>query len=63
MARPARSLKKQFQAAGVSPWERGGPLVYSGGQLVFVPGLGIDVRVMALPGQAQVTLRWTPASP
>jgi len=44
MARPARSLKKQFQAAGVSPWERGGPLVYSGGQLVFVPGLGIDVK-------------------
>ena len=58
IARPARSLKKQFQAAAVPAWEREGPLVYSGGQLVFVPGLGIDARVIGLPGQRQVTLRW-----
>lgn len=58
--RPARSLKKQFQSAAVPAWEREGPLVYSGGQLVFVPGLGIDARVMALPGQPQVALRWLP---
>ncbi|RQP22154.1 tRNA lysidine(34) synthetase TilS [Piscinibacter terrae] len=56
--RPPRSLKKQFQAAGVPQWERAGPLVYSGGQLVFVPGLGLDARVIGLPGQPQVTLRW-----
>jgi tRNA(Ile)-lysidine synthase len=58
MQRPARGLKKQFQSAAIPAWEREGPLVYSGGQLVFVPGLGIDARVMALPGQPQVTLRW-----
>lgn len=56
--RPPRSLKKQYQAADVPAWERGGPLVYSGGQLVFVPGLGIDARVQAAPGQPQLGLRW-----
>lgn len=58
IGRPARSLKKQYQAADVPAWERDGPLVYSGGQLVFVPGLGIDARVLALPGQPQLRLRW-----
>lgn len=58
IGRPPRSLKKQFQAAGVPAWQRGGPLVYSGGQLVFVPGLGLDARVIALPGQAQASLEW-----
>ncbi|WP_413816613.1 tRNA lysidine(34) synthetase TilS [Piscinibacter gummiphilus] len=58
VGRPARSLKKQYQAADVPAWERDGPLLYSGGQLVFVPGLGIDARVLALPGQPQLRLRW-----
>lgn len=39
-------------------WERDGPLLYSGGQLVFVPGLGLDARVIGLPGQALLKLRW-----
>lgn len=58
IGRPARSLKKQYQAANVPAWGRGGPLVYSGGQLVFVPGLGIDARVIGLPGQPQLGLQW-----
>ena len=58
LGRPPRSLKKQYQAAGVPAWMRDGPLVYSGGQLVFVPGLGLDARVIALPGQAQALLSW-----
>ena len=58
IGRPPRSLKKQFQGAGVAAWERTGPIVYSGGQLVFVPGLGLDARVIGLPGQPLVTLRW-----
>jgi tRNA(Ile)-lysidine synthase len=58
LGRPARSLKKQFQAAQVPEWERNGPLVFSGGQLVFVPGLGVDARVLALPGQPQLGLHW-----
>ncbi|MES1161441.1 MAG: tRNA lysidine(34) synthetase TilS, partial [Rhizobacter sp.] len=61
IARPPRSLKKQFQDAGVPAWERTGPLLYSGGQLVFVPGLGLDARVIGLPGQVLVTLRWEPS--
>lgn len=63
LGRPARSLKKQFQAAALPAWARQGPLVYSGGQLVFVPGLGLDARVLALPGQAQVLLSWQPEAP
>jgi tRNA(Ile)-lysidine synthase len=58
IGRPARSLKKQYQAAAVPEWQRAGPLVYSGGQLVFVPGLGLDARVLALPGQVQLDLSW-----
>lgn len=61
IGRPARSLKKQFQAAAVPMWERNGPLVWSGGQLVFVPGLGLDARIVGLPGQAMVALRWEPS--
>ena len=41
----ARSLKKQFQAAGVSAWQRDGPLLYSGDQLIFVPGLSTSATV------------------
>lgn len=58
IGRPPRSLKKQFQDAGIAAWERDGPLVYSGGQLVFVPGLGLDARVVGLPGQPLVALHW-----
>ena len=58
IGRPPRSLKKQFQSAGVPEWERAGPLLYSGGQLVFVPGLGLDARVLGLPDQPLVMLRW-----
>ena len=60
IGRPPRSLKKQYQAAAIPASVRNGPLLYSGGQLIFVPGLGIDARVLALPGQAQVNLEWHP---
>lgn len=62
LGRPARSLKKQYQAAGVPAWLRDGPIVFSGGQLVFVPGLGIDARVIGMPGQAQMSIEWEPAA-
>jgi tRNA(Ile)-lysidine synthase len=62
LGRPPRSLKKQYQMAGVPAWQRDGPLVYAGGQLVFVPGLGLDARVIGLPGQSQVTMQWKPRS-
>jgi tRNA(Ile)-lysidine synthase len=55
---PPRSLKKQYQLAGIAVPERQGPLVWSGEQLLYVPGLGIDARAAAEPGQSQLTLRW-----
>ena len=60
--RPPRTLKKQYQALGVGAPERGGPLLYVGDALVYVPGLGIDARQRAAPGVAQVALRWVPAT-
>jgi tRNA(Ile)-lysidine synthase len=60
--RPARSLKKQFQAAGIAPWQRWAPLLYCDGRLVFVPGLGIDASALARTGQPQARLDWLPAA-
>ncbi len=59
--RPPRSLKKQFQAAGIPAWARDAPLlVAADGMLLFVPGLGIDARALAAPGRARVGLEWLP---
>jgi tRNA(Ile)-lysidine synthase len=56
-----RSLKKQYQAAGVPAWRRGGPLLWTeDGQLIFVPGLGVDARLWAAPGEPQLGLAWVP---
>jgi tRNA(Ile)-lysidine synthase len=56
---PPRSLKKQFQGAGVPAWQRDAPLLFSAdGRLLFVPGLGIDARALAAPGEAQCALAW-----
>jgi tRNA(Ile)-lysidine synthase len=60
---PPRSLKKQFQAAGLSAWQRDAPLLFSAdGRLLFVPGLGIDARALAAPGEAQCALAWVQQS-
>jgi len=57
----ARSLKKQYQAAGLPAEARGGPLLFdAAGELLFVPGLGIDARAWAPPGTPQWALRWIP---
>ncbi|NML17393.1 tRNA lysidine(34) synthetase TilS [Azohydromonas caseinilytica] len=53
-----RSLKKQYQAEGVPSWQRGGPLLWHGDALLFVPGLGIDARLWAPPGTPQFALEW-----
>ena len=56
----ARSLKKQYQAAGMPAWAREGPLVFSDDQLLYVPGLGFDARHLAPPGTPMLGLRWVP---
>lgn len=58
-----RSLKKQYQARAVPARQRDGPLVWAGQRLLYVPGLGIDARALAPPGQAQRGLRWLPDMP
>jgi tRNA(Ile)-lysidine synthase len=43
--RPRRTLKNLFQEAGVPSWARERtPLLFCGDDLVWVPGLGVDVR-------------------
>ena len=43
--RPRRTLKNLFQEAGVPSWARlRTPLLFCGQDLVWVPGLGVDVR-------------------
>lgn len=59
--RPARALKKQYQAAGVPQWARGGPLIWSGERLLFVPGLGVDARCLLGENEPQWGLEWVPA--
>ncbi len=55
-----RSLKKAWQEAAIPAWERAGPLLFDGEQLVFAPGLGLDARVLAAPGETQFSLQWEP---
>jgi tRNA(Ile)-lysidine synthase len=61
--RPARSLKKQYQALGLAPWDREGPVLRDrDGALIFVAGLGVDARALAAPGERQFSVQWV-ASP
>jgi tRNA(Ile)-lysidine synthase len=62
----ARSLKKQFQARGIAPAERTGPLLFSAdGALLVVPGLGSNGAHWADPGQGRLAVHWRqgPAPP
>lgn len=59
---PARSLKKAFQEAGLAAAARAVPLIFARGQLVFVPGLGLDARALAGAGavEERLQLDWQP---
>jgi len=57
--RPRRTLKHLLQEAGVPPWERERlPLVYCGGALAFVPGIGVAAALQAGPRERGVALSW-----
>ncbi len=58
-----RGLKKQFQAAGVAPSARAVPLLWADGELVAVPGLGVDARARAPAGVPQVAVEWIGPAP
>ena len=57
--RPRRTLKNLFQEAGIPPWERERlPLLFSGADLVWVPGIGADVRYRAAAGATGTLPEW-----
>jgi tRNA(Ile)-lysidine synthase len=56
---PRRALKNLLQEAQVPPWERRRlPLLYCGGELAWVAGIGTDVRFAARPGAGACRLTW-----
>jgi len=58
--RPRRTLKNLFQEAGIPPWERERlPLLFSGEELVWVPGLGIDARFQARADAQGLVPEWS----
>lgn len=59
--RPRRSLKKLMQEAGMPPWLRARlPLVWCGGALVAVPGIGVDCGWQAAPDETGLALAVRP---
>jgi tRNA(Ile)-lysidine synthase len=57
--RPRRTLKNLFQEAGVPPWERDRlPLLVCGDDLVWVPGLGVDVKYRAAENAVGILPEW-----
>ena len=57
--RPRRTLKNLFQEAGVPPWERDRlPLLTSGDDVVWVPGLGVDVKYRAAKNASGILPEW-----
>ncbi|MBT9491138.1 MAG: tRNA lysidine(34) synthetase TilS [Paucibacter sp.] len=56
-----RSLKKVYQALGIPAWQRGGPLLFAGDALLYVPGLGLDARFWAAAEEPQMSLVWRSA--
>ena len=59
-ARPSKTLKRLFQDAGIAEFERGRlPLLWRDGELIFVAGLGPDVRFTDSDGE-RVAIEWEP---
>lgn len=59
--RPRRKLKSLLQEALIPPWDRDAlPLLFSGEQLVWVPGIGIDCEFQVSPGKIGLVLTWEP---
>jgi tRNA(Ile)-lysidine synthase len=59
--RPRRTLKNLFQEAGVPAWERDRvPLLFSGDELVCIPGIGVDARWRASPERFGWVPEWRP---
>ena len=58
--RPSRTLKRLYQDAGIADFDRARlPLLWRDGELIFVAGLGADVRLTDRDGE-RVTIEWQP---
>ncbi len=58
--RPSRTLKRLFQDAGIPEFERGRlPLLWRKDELIYVAGLGADVRLTDRDGE-RVVIEWQP---
>ncbi len=56
--RPTRSLKNLLQEAGMPPWQRQRlPLLFSGENLAFVPGVGAACEYQAVGGEIGVVVK------
>lgn len=57
--RPRRTLKNLFQEAGLPPWQRDRlPLLFCGEDLVWAPGIGVDVSYLTPAGGAGLVPQW-----
>ena len=58
--RPSKTLKRLFQDAGIAEFERGRlPLLWRDGELIYVAGLGADVRFTDRNGE-RIVIEWEP---
>lgn len=61
--RPRRELKKLLQEHAVPPWERGRlPLLWCGDELVWVPGIGIDIAWKCTSNEPGISPEYQPKS-
>jgi len=61
---PTRALKRVLQEAGMPHWLRDSlPLVFCGGTLAVVPGIGVAFAFHAAPGAAGYVVNWRPTPP
>jgi tRNA(Ile)-lysidine synthase len=57
--RPRRSLKNLLQESAVPPWQRERlPLLFCGDELVWVPGIGVDLHFQSVVGEAALNVSW-----
>jgi tRNA(Ile)-lysidine synthase len=57
--RPTRTVKNLLQEAKMPAWERDRiPFIYAGETLACIPGVAVDHRFHAVPGEASVEASW-----
>jgi len=59
--RRRKNLRKLLQSSALPPWLRvRQPLLYAGGELVCIPGIGVVEAFQAGPGEQAVCVNWRP---